>query len=259
MSVVGVVLSFMTSCTSAPYGKALGAAGLCGRTSSLILLASGQSNFARRPKVDPWSPPPNLLVWDWRQSMGEVGGSQFVSWPGRLTNLPVQIAAEYARAHPETTIYLIVLAKNGLSLSHWTGDAEPDMWKVMKTNLPVALRRIVKTSVDAFFWWQGEKDAGEPPGWYSDHFESLVGKMRTEGWLRIDTPIVLFSPNMRKSRYSRIWHELTTIAAVDKSRRQILQLENFDFSDGTHLDPSEYPAAASFTKRILDEDCRSHF
>lgn len=165
----------------------------------LVIVASGQSNFARISSSSTWEVPDNLKIWNnydltiATPSFTVTTGTAFVSPPSNRGNAAIAFAAEAARDNPTRPVYLIVMARGGTPIANWlpSGPA-PDMYAAMQNSVSAALAAIGLSTIDVFLWWQGENDAAAPSNYLDDFNVLVTQRLQVESWFPIQTPVIIY-------------------------------------------------------------------
>lgn len=166
------------------------APGDVGTTEPYVIYATGQSNaFEKKTLASPWSPPPNLTVWNGTTASA---GTAWAAPDNTKMNAMWSYAAQVARANPNRQVRLILIASNALAIANWLpGAPATDMYAAGKAAIEAALTNISMTKIDEFLWWQGESDAAAPSS-YATNFESVKGRFILETWHPRTVPWVMF-------------------------------------------------------------------
>ncbi|NGO50418.1 sialate O-acetylesterase [Allomesorhizobium camelthorni] len=215
-------------------------------TDSLVVLVSGQSNTVLE-RTGTWSPPSNLFVWNWSNAAPTTPGSAFIAWPSsRITNF-AYVGKQLADAYPTRKIYMIILGVGGLDISHWlptpTGT---DMYDIIDTNVPLALTALSRSTIDLFFWWQGEQDATISNWDYAIDYAVFEARIKAETYFPTTTPQVLTKLNREANDglagYDAINTLLEKIVAGDMIYKRLVDTSSLAFStDGIHSDLADMP------------------
>ena len=166
--------------------------GLFHNTDDIIILATGQSNVGREDATT-WTPPANLTVWNWPQTVAG-DGTAFAALDGTKVNSPYSFAARIAQTYPHRRVRLVRIAfASGYSgaIAQWkTGAATPDMFAICKAQVELALTALGRTTIDMLYWWQGESDVASPSGYVAD-FETVQARFLAETWFPRETPVAI--------------------------------------------------------------------
>lgn len=204
----------------------------------IVELVTGQSNASNKVAYS-WTPPANLLVWNWDGNIGTVGNDFVAPDPTKMC-LGYSAAATEARANPDRMVYLINIAYPGQAIASWLPGASLDVYATLKANTEAALAKIGRTKVDKAGWWQGEGDAASTT--YESDFEAVHARLRGETWFPYTTHIVM----MGISPYVATWDifniNLLNLAARDPDCRSYVRTGMLPTSAGIFWDP-----AAPFT------------
>lgn len=84
-----------------------------------FFVVDGQSNVVNRPAFS-WSPPSNVLYWNWDYVDGHVG-TAFATLDGTITSVGRAFAAYFAKFHPNDTIYICNTGFGGRAIRNWIG------------------------------------------------------------------------------------------------------------------------------------------
>lgn len=144
-----------------------------------VLAYSGQSNAGTVERSYSWTPPANLQVWN---------GAAFAAPSGTVISSVLSWAAQRARENPARQIRLVGASFGGVPISAWLPSGNT-MWTALETNVEAALAALSLTTIDRFFWWQGDADYASLT--YQADFETFVARLRGEPWFPHSTPIVL--------------------------------------------------------------------
>jgi hypothetical protein len=156
----------------------------------IFILATGQSNM-RRLDTYSWSPPSNLLYWNWDQVDGHVG-TAFAAPSNTIVNAGIAFAARVAQANPTRRVYLVQIGFGGRSIDQWkVGASAPDVYANITANMTPALAAAGVSKIDALMWWQGETPGATPATYVAD-FETLQTRFKGETWFPVETPVVVF-------------------------------------------------------------------
>lgn len=167
----------------------------------IVLLAMGQSNINNTPAFA-WSPPANLVEWNWDGTQAGVG-TAFAALGGTTIGIAQARAARVAIANPDARVYLIRLARGSQAIEQWLAGAASsppttyDMWQIITNNVPPALVAAGATKVNEGFWWGGESDVNDPvgeepaAGEYETDFGTFHERLKGEDWWDEQTPIAL--------------------------------------------------------------------
>lgn len=165
----------------------------------LVIVASGQSNFARISSSSTWEVPDNLKIWNnydltlATPSFTVTTGTAFVTPPNGRGNAAIAFAAEAARDNPTRPVYLIVVARGGTPIANWlSGGPAPDMYAAIQNSVTAALSAVGLSAIDVFLWWQGENDAAAPSNYLTNFNELVTQRLQVETWFSVTTPIVIY-------------------------------------------------------------------
>ncbi|MBA8822332.1 hypothetical protein FHW00_004698 [Ochrobactrum sp. P6BSIII] len=148
---------------------------------SIFILVTGQSN-ATLERSYSWAVPNNLLIWNYNKTQGNIG-TAFVKPAGNIMSLALGIGKRLAEQNPEKQVYVVNIALSGNTIDGWLPGAPEgkDVYADIVLNIPPALAAAGRTSIDSYWWWQGESDRGLRPA-YPAKFEQMITRMRTNSW-----------------------------------------------------------------------------
>jgi hypothetical protein len=178
----------------------------------LVIFVSGQSNAENLDAADAATRAPlprRVRHWSYYGSgiasdeaatnfVGEwiAGSKRTASDPVLYMSWGRGIAEAAAEEYPDRPIYILSVAKGGLSIAQWIdGAAHPRMMTAIRNNVPVALAAIEDETgwpveaVDVFGWRHGESDYLSST--YRSQFDTFMDQLWDEDWFRRSTPIVM--------------------------------------------------------------------
>ncbi|RUU85559.1 hypothetical protein EOB59_31735 [Mesorhizobium sp. M7A.F.Ca.MR.176.00.0.0] len=194
------------------------------RGKPIVILATGQSNMTRTPVYD-WSPPPNLLLWnfDGVTDTSTVIGTAFVAPSGAKINFCHSFAAGVARDNPTCAVYLINISKDARPIANWLPGAAPiDMYAAIANNVVPALAAAGVDHIDMMLWWQGESDAlAGLSSTYIGNFQTVQTRFRGEDWFPYETPILLVGTSLLADSSVKLFNKyLTSLVSRDPSTKK---------------------------------------
>lgn len=165
----------------------------------ITVLAMGQSNSLGWQAGGEWSFPAGVTAWDNLNGVTDLSlvGSQWAQpslganpFKSDGSNNPMIHACKSLHERTGRPVRLVLVSKGGQQISMWSdGSVKGPLYARMQSVLAAA---GVK-EVDAFLWHQGEAD-NPAPETYGTKFESLLGFLRSDGYLPRGTPVVIGTP-----------------------------------------------------------------
>lgn len=152
--------------------------------SDILIVWTGQSNPALKLPFA-WTPPSNLLVWDYDASYqaDNVVGTGFYPLPGTHMGVAYANAAAFAYANPHRTVRLLIVAKGAQPISKWlVGGTDPNMYGALKLNIEAAIAKIPNKFELIFGYWQGETDSFNNSLTWPADFKAFRDRLYAETW-----------------------------------------------------------------------------
>lgn len=157
----------------------------------IFILATGQSNMQQHRSYT-FTPAPNVLRWNNQQGNMFSIGTAFEPLTGDTMNPSISFANKIARENPESMVYLLNVAKGGMTIDSWLPGATQaeDVYRGIQSNIDLALPAAGVSEISAFLWWQGESGGFEAD--YPDDFETVQSRFRGNSWFPARIPTVVF-------------------------------------------------------------------